>query len=82
MSASFNKQLKKRIENDREAFRESFYNLSSIVSRGMKPLKGRADTKEALEEILNYYGAKIISLPENIKDENEQLEYLLKPTGI
>lgn len=86
MNVSFNEQIKNRIENDRAAFGASFYDLSSIVSGGMKPVKAHADTKkaakEAVEEILNYYGAKVIPLPENIKDENQQLEYLLKPTGI
>jgi NHLM bacteriocin system ABC transporter ATP-binding protein len=86
MKLSFSQQIKKRIENDRNSFWTSFYDLSSIVSNGIKRAKGTDNSKmvskEAVEQILNYYGAKIVKLPENITDENEQLEYLLKPTGI
>lgn len=86
MSVSFNEQIKKRIENDKTVIRISFSDLSSIVGNGMKRPEGIRDTKktvqEAIEQILNYYGAKIAAIPDDISDENEQLEYLLKPTGI
>ena len=39
-------------------------------------------TKNAIEEILKFYNTEPVELPEEVEDMNDQLEYLLRPTGI
>ena len=43
---------------------------------------GSAAAKSAIDEILKYYHVKSREVPDNIKDTNEQLEYLMRPYGI
>ncbi|MDQ5983752.1 MAG: Toxin RTX-I translocation ATP-binding protein [Eubacteriales bacterium SKADARSKE-1] len=82
----FNEQLKTRIKSDKETFENSFLDLSSVVlgrSFIVRAINNdRQKTKSAIEEILKYYKAKIISVPDEIVDMNKQMEYLLRPTGI
>ena len=37
---------------------------------------------EALDEILKYYHCKPVAIPDHITDAGEQLEYVLRPTGL
>ena len=82
----FNEQLKSRIKRDKNDFENSVIGLSSVIlgeSEMSKALNNdRQKTKNAIEEVLTYYKAKIIELPKELDDMNEQLEYLLRPTGI
>jgi NHLM bacteriocin system ABC transporter ATP-binding protein len=39
-------------------------------------------TKNAIDEILKYYRVKSREIPDNVKDMNDQLEYLMRPYGI
>ncbi|HEX3026469.1 MAG TPA: NHLP bacteriocin export ABC transporter permease/ATPase subunit [Clostridia bacterium] len=82
----FDEQIKYRIENDQESFENVFADLSSVVL-GKSSVSAtfdsdRVKTKTAIEEILKYFKVKPIELPEEIEDKNDQLEYLLRPTGI
>ena len=43
---------------------------------------GSAAAKSSIDEILKYYHVKSREVPDNIKDTNEQLEYLMRPYGI
>lgn len=82
----FNDQLKQRIKTDRDSFENSFVELSSVVlgrssiSASLNSDKKKA--KNAIEEILRYYKAEITNIPGEVVDMNEQLDYLLRPTGI
>lgn len=82
----FDEQIKNRIRYDDESFRNSFAQLSSVVlgkSAISEALNtDRLKTKNAIEEILRFYSVKSIELPEEIEDMNDQMEYLLRPTGI
>ena len=82
----FSEQLKSRMKKDKEDFENSFVVLSSVVlgeSAIAKALNNdRQKTQNAIEEVLNFYKAKIIELPSKLDDMNEQLEYMLRPTGI
>lgn len=82
----FSEQLKKRMKKDKEDFENSFVQLSSVVlgdSAIARALNNdREKTKNAIEEVLKFYNAKIIDLPNKLDDMNEQLEYMLRPTGI
>ncbi len=82
----FDEQIKNRIRYDEESFRSAFSDLSSIVM-GKSALSdavksGRLQTKNAIEEILKYYRIQPAPLPDELSDLNDQLEYLLRPTGI
>lgn len=82
----FDEQIKYRIENDQESFEKVFIDLSSVVV-GKKAVSAEFDsdrmkTKTAIEEILKYYKVKPVELPEEIEGKDDQLEYLLRPTGI
>jgi NHLM bacteriocin system ABC transporter ATP-binding protein len=82
----FDEQIKNRIQYDEEGFRSAFADLSSVVM-GKSVLfdtlsSGRLKTKNAIEEILKYYRIKPAPLPDSIENLNDQLEYLLRPTGI
>lgn len=81
----FDEQIKQRKQNDDDIFAESLVNLAGSVlgTRFSEALKDdRKATKNAIDEILKFYHAKIQDLPDNISDVDEQLEYLLRPNGI
>jgi len=86
MAGWFDEQIKKRIRYDREGFQNSFAELSSIVSGNVvlqdAPGSDRNVIRTAIEEILKYYQIKPVELPEEIEELDDQLEYLLQPTGM
>lgn len=86
MAGWFDEQIKNRIQYDEEALQNAFAQLSSVVmgkSALSDALGGdRMKTKNAIEEIFKYYHVKPGPLPEEIENINDQLEYLLRPTGI
>lgn len=82
----FDEQIKDRIRYDEEGFQNAFAQLSSVVL-GQSVISAalnsdRLKTKNAIEEILKYYNIEPVELPEEVEDMNDQLEYLLRPTGI
>ncbi len=80
----FDEQIKQRIQNDDEAFYDAFSELAQVVmgEKLAKKLKDRkTQTKTAIDEILKYYHIKSRVVPDNISDINEQLEYLMRPSG-
>lgn len=82
----FEEQLLERQKQDDQLFEDSFYDLSSVIMGHSKTSEAmqndRFVTKSAIEEILAYMKAKIIEVPDHVKDMNDQLEYMLRPTGI
>lgn len=81
----FDEQIKQRKDNDKEVFEDSFINIAGAVI-GRKVTAALQDesrvTKDAIDEILKFYHVKTREIPGNIKDVNEQLEFLLRPYGI
>lgn len=80
----FDEQIRDRKKNDDEAFAEAFANMATAIT-GKKydaALNDRAVTKDAIDEILKFYHIRSRSVPENISDMNEQLEYLMRPYGV
>ncbi len=82
----FDEQIKDRIRYDEEGVQNAFAQLSSVVL-GKSVISAalnsdRLKTKNAIEEILKFYNTEPIELPEELEDLNDQLEYLLRPTGI
>lgn len=81
----FDEQIRQRKQNDEDVFTESFAHMAAAVM-GEKISAAlndkRAMTKGAFDEILRFYHVKSREVPDNIKDTSEQLEYLLRPSGI
>lgn len=81
----FDEQIKRRKQNDRQVFEDAFVGIAGAVM-GAKISSALNDdrqlTKNAIDEILNYYHAKTREVPDGIRDMNEQLEYLMRPYGI
>ena len=81
----FDEQIRQREKSDQNVLEDSFFRMAGVVMD-----KWNADrledeqliTREALDEVLKFYHYKPVEVPENIKDPNEQLEYVLRPTGL
>ena len=82
----FDDQIKERLENDNQVFSEAFLEMSGVVmgKRALADiLKDQSrQAKNAIFEILSFYHIAPQELPSNIKDVSDQLDYLLRPTGI
>lgn len=81
----FDEQIRQRKQNDDDVFADSFVNMAAAVLGSRVTgslLDGSAAAKSAIDEILKYYHVKSREMPDNIKDTNEQLEYLMRPYGI
>ena len=81
----FDEQIKQRKHSDNDAFFEAFSRMADVVmgkslSRMLRD--ERFKTKNAIDEILKYYHIKPRELPESIKETMDQLEYLMRPSGI
>lgn len=81
----FDGQIRQRKQNDNEVFEDTFTKMARAVAGG-KITAALNDSSEqsqnAMEEILNYYHVKSREIPESIKDNNDRLEYLMRPYGI
>lgn len=81
----FDEQVRQRIENDQAAFQDAFTQMAGAVIGGRASAAlgaGGKRAENAIQEILNYYHIKPQKLPGNLKDLNEQLEYLMRPSGV
>lgn len=81
----FDEQIKQRIKTDDEAFADAFASMAGVVmGRGAESAQAddRQKTKNAVDEILKFYRVKSAELPDELQDINEQLEYLLRPSGV
>ncbi|QOX63010.1 NHLP bacteriocin export ABC transporter permease/ATPase subunit [Anoxybacterium hadale] len=81
----FDEQIKQRIQADEDAFSEAFSSMAgAVMGRSMERLLSddRQKTKNAMDEILKFYRIKSVELPDELTDINEQLEYLLRPSGV
>ena len=81
----FDEQIRERIQHDDDSFSDAFAAMAGVVmgeriSRALND--DRIQARNAIEQILNYYRVKPVELPDNIKDINDQLEYLMRPSGI
>lgn len=81
----FDEQIRERIEKDDELFSDSFQAMADAISgeRLSKALNDqRIKTKDAIDEILKYYNIRSQEIPERIQGVDEQLEYLMRPSGV
>ncbi|MDR1247148.1 MAG: NHLP bacteriocin export ABC transporter permease/ATPase subunit [Clostridiales Family XIII bacterium] len=82
----FENQIRDRIEKDAAVVANSFYDLSSIVMGKNKNAEfinnKHLMTKNAIGEICGYYKVPAGDLDESAGDIHEQLEYILRFSGI
>ena len=81
----FDEQIRQRKQFDSDVFSDSFAYIAEAVM-GTKISAALNDnkikTKTEIDRILKFYHVKSREVPNNIKDMNEQLEYLMRPYGI
>ncbi len=82
----FDEQIKKRVKKDNELFSDAFIDMSSVVM-GSKTLADSLDEQSkqahnAINVILRYYHITPQEVPLSITAVCDQLDYLLRPTGI
>ena len=81
----FTEQIRQRAENDQNVLEDSFFRMASVVMDKWDANRledKRQIAKEAIDDILRFYHQKPVEIPEQIKDVNDQLEYVLRPTGL
>ena len=81
----FDNQIKTRREADQQLLDDSFIKIAGVVL-GQRNAEKMGDerivTKNAIDDILQYYHCKTTDLPKEVKTENEQLDYCLRPHGL
>ena len=81
----FDGQIRQRKQNDEEVFEDAFTKMARAVVGGKKAAAlhdSSVQSQNAMEEILKYYHVKVREIPQGIKDNNDRLEYLMRPYGI
>ena len=81
----FDEQLKVRKEHDEDVFADAFANMASSVLGTNIPLSIHNDrvlSQDAMLQVLKFYHVKAREIPTGMDDFNEQLEFLLRPSGI
>ena len=81
----FSDQIKQRTENDQSVLEDSFFRMASVVMDKWDANRledERLIAKEAIDDILKFYHQKPMDIPETVKDVNDQLEFVLRPTGL
>lgn len=80
----FDEQIKRRRDDDNEALDESLKHVSKIIQGKTHYafIDEKDKIKTAIDEILAYYHIKTKEIPDEIKELEDQLEYLCRPHGI
>jgi hypothetical protein len=82
----YKEQILSRIKHDRDSLDESFFRLASVVTgdtgRLDSFLSDREKAKNAIEEVLQYFHVLPVPVPDKINNIDDQLEFLLRPSGI
>ncbi|MBE6466615.1 ATP-binding cassette domain-containing protein [Denitrobacterium detoxificans] len=81
----FDEQIRQRKQGDQAVFEDSILRMASAVvgtATAGSFATSRIVTKEAVDDILKYYGINPVEIPPEITDPDEQLEYALRPHGI
>lgn len=82
----FDEQIRTRINNDEEIFSDSFVSMINMLEgrevTGLFYNYDKRQTEKSIGEILNYFHIPPKEVPDNIKNIEEILEFLLRPAGI
>lgn len=75
-----NERLKLKKHHDEELCNEAMQDLLNIL--GISGPASGIETKAAISCILNYFGQKTPEIPKEITDLGQQIEYILRPSGM
>ncbi len=81
----FEKQIQQRSSLDQQLFEDSLFRAAGVVmgERQAKLASGeRIVAREAIDEVLKYYHCKPVEVPKTIKDNDEYMDYCLRPYGL
>lgn len=81
----YDEQILSRIKNDRDNFDEAFFRLASVVTGDKRAdtfLSDREKAQNAIEDILKYFHIVPTAIPDEIDSVDDQLEFLMRPSGI
>lgn len=81
----FDEQIRQRIDQDNARFSDAFTIMAGAVLGKhflSANLNDNSRTRAAVEEILQLYHIKARTVPAQMTDINEQLDYLLRPAGV
>lgn len=81
----FDEQIRKRKHNDKAAFEDAFLKIAGSVMGKRLALNAEESTwsvSDAVGDILKYYRIKMVALPPELKNAEEQIDYLLRPHGL
>ena len=81
----FDKQIRQRMENDREVLEDSFLRMAGAIMDKWDVDRLEDEwliAENAIGDILKYYRLKPIDIPDSIHDINEQLAYALRAPGM
>ena len=81
----FDEQVRERKRHDDAAFEDSFLKIAGAVMGRRLTLHAEDaahSVKDALGDILKYYRIRMVDLPPETMDTEEQIDYLLRPHGL
>jgi len=80
----YDEQIKTRIRSDADDVNDSFLQLASVIT-GERPkftLTVTEHSKNAIADIMSYFGIKAPEVPDHLTDINDQLDFMLTPVGV
>lgn len=81
----FDEQIKQKIRNDDEGFSDALMGMSRLIMGSEDYSFAHQDSRTAaigaVHEILKFYHVKPQEIPDSLKEMNDILEYLLRPSG-
>ncbi len=81
----FDEQIRTRKDADDAAFEDAFHQIAgAVMGKRMSDILNddRLAAADAIGDILKYYHVRPQEVPDNIRDMNETLEFLMRPYGI
>ena len=79
----FDQQIRKRKQSDQKLFEDSFTGLASVIMGDKAEDEyGGSTAATAVGAILDYFKISVLEMPDEKLELDEQLEYLLRPSGV
>ena len=73
-------RLKSRKLQNESAYNEAMLDLLSVLN--ISGPEAKINTQKSISKILSYFGEETPEIPEDIKDFGEQIEFVLRPSGM
>ncbi|MBQ8137109.1 MAG: ATP-binding cassette domain-containing protein, partial [Clostridia bacterium] len=81
----FEKQIQQRSELDQQLFEDSLFRAAGVVIGERQAVKFSGDriiARQAIDEVLKYYHCKPVDVPKSIQNDEEYIDYCLRPYGL